>query len=33
VTEHPVECSHYEMLAASSLNQYGKNLETVFFQG
>jgi thioesterase domain-containing protein len=29
VTEHPVECSHYEMLSTAALNQYGKNLETV----
>jgi amino acid adenylation domain-containing protein len=29
MTEHPVQCSHYEMLSASSLNQYGKHLETV----
>jgi thioesterase domain-containing protein/acyl carrier protein len=29
VTEHPVECTHYEMLTTAALNQYGKYLESV----
>jgi thioesterase domain-containing protein len=29
VTEHPVECTHDEMLSTAALNQYGKYLETI----
>jgi amino acid adenylation domain-containing protein len=29
LTEHPVECNHYEMLSTAALNQYGKHLEMV----
>jgi amino acid adenylation domain-containing protein len=33
VTEHPVECTHYEMLTTAALNQYEKYLELILESG
>jgi amino acid adenylation domain-containing protein len=33
VTEHPVDCTHYEMLTTTTLNTYGEHLESILQSG